>query len=92
LFISVKDGCRGGWTGIIFQNRKFQYLSLKLSYDITKNRSCLNQQVALEAESSQIYLAMVSWAEVEGYEGTSAFLFSSFRRRENAYAETCPFY
>jgi len=35
----------------------------------------LNQQVKLEAESSQIYLAMASWAEVEGYEGISAFLF-----------------
>ena len=35
----------------------------------------LNQQVLLEAESSQIYLAMASWAEVEGYEGISNFLF-----------------
>ena len=40
-----------------------------------KIEAALNQQVALEAESSQIYLAMASWAEVEGYEGTSAFLF-----------------
>lgn|SRR5690606_949897 len=35
----------------------------------------LNQQVQLEAESSQIYLAMASWAEVEGYNGIADFLF-----------------
>lgn len=35
----------------------------------------LNQQILLEAESSQIYLAMASWAEVEGYEGISNFLY-----------------
>jgi ferritin len=35
----------------------------------------LNQQVQLEAESSQIYLAMASWAEVEGYEGIGNFLY-----------------
>jgi ferritin len=40
-----------------------------------KIEAALNQQVKLEAESSQIYLAMASWAEVEGYEGISAFLF-----------------
>lgn len=40
-----------------------------------KIEAALNQQVALEAESSQIYLAMASWAEVEGYEGISGFLF-----------------
>jgi ferritin len=40
-----------------------------------KIEAALNQQVVLEAESSQIYLAMASWAEVEGYEGISNFLF-----------------
>jgi ferritin len=38
--------------------------------------SALNQQVVLEAESSQIYLAMASWAEVEGYEGIGNFLYT----------------
>jgi ferritin len=38
--------------------------------------AALNQQVVLEAESSQIYLAMASWAEVEGYEGISNFLYT----------------
>jgi ferritin len=40
-----------------------------------KIEKALNQQVQLEAESSQIYLAMASWAEVEGYEGISGFLY-----------------
>jgi ferritin len=37
--------------------------------------AALNQQVVLEAESSQIYLAMASWAEVEGFEGIANFLY-----------------
>jgi ferritin len=40
-----------------------------------KIEKALNQQVVLEAESSQIYLAMASWAEVEGYSGVAAFLY-----------------
>ena len=40
-----------------------------------KIEKALNEQVQLEAESSQIYLAMASWAEVEGYSGVSAFLY-----------------
>lgn len=35
----------------------------------------LNAQVAREAASSQLYLAMASWAEVEGFEGVSQFLY-----------------
>ncbi len=35
----------------------------------------LNAQVAREAASSQLYLAMASWAEVEGFEGVSEFLY-----------------
>ena len=35
----------------------------------------LNQQVELEAASSQYYLAMASWAEVKGYLGVSKFLY-----------------
>jgi ferritin len=41
----------------------------------SKIEKALNQQVQLEAESSQIYLAMASWAEVEGYNGISDFLY-----------------
>jgi ferritin len=41
----------------------------------TKIEKALNQQIVLEAESSQIYLAMASWAEKEGYAGIAAFLF-----------------
>jgi len=36
----------------------------------------LNSQVQIEANSSQFYLAMASWAENNGYEGTSEFLYS----------------
>ncbi len=35
----------------------------------------LNQQVELEAASSQYYLAMASWSEVKGYLGVSKFLY-----------------
>lgn len=41
-----------------------------------KIESLLNQQIELEAASSQYYLAMASWAEVKGYNGVSRFLFT----------------
>ena len=37
--------------------------------------AALNEQIKVEAESSQIYLAMASWAEVKGFEGIAAFMF-----------------
>jgi ferritin len=40
-----------------------------------KVEKALNQQIKTEAESSQFYLAMASWAETEGLNGTSAFLY-----------------
>ena len=40
-----------------------------------KIEDALNKQIETEAMSSQIYLAMASWAEVQGYNGTSAFLY-----------------
>jgi ferritin len=36
----------------------------------------LNDQVKVEALSSQHYLAMASWAEVKGYNGTAEFLYT----------------
>ncbi|MGV6844655.1 MAG: ferritin [Lutibacter sp.] len=36
----------------------------------------LNEQIKVEAESSQIYLAMASWAEVQGLEGISGFMYA----------------
>ena len=36
----------------------------------------LNDQIAVEAQSSQVYLAMASWAEVLGFEGIAQFMFS----------------
>lgn len=44
----------------------------KLSEKIEK---ILNQQVELEAASSQYYLAMASWAEVAGFNGVAQFLY-----------------
>lgn len=38
-------------------------------------QKALNEQIKVEAESSQIYLAMASWAEVKGFEGIAMFMF-----------------
>jgi ferritin len=40
-----------------------------------KVEKALNDQIKVEAESSQVYLAMASWAEINGYQGSSAFLY-----------------
>lgn len=40
-----------------------------------KVEKALNDQIKIEAESSQVYLAMASWAEINGFPGTSAFLY-----------------
>ena len=40
-----------------------------------KMEKALNDQIRIEAESSQIYLAMASWAEVKGLEGISMFMY-----------------
>ena len=40
-----------------------------------KVEKALNQQVLLEAESSQHYLSMASWAEVNGYNGIADFMY-----------------
>ncbi|MBR9831216.1 ferritin [Acidiluteibacter ferrifornacis] len=40
-----------------------------------KVEQALNKQVRIEAESSQVYLAMASWAEVKGLEGVAAFMY-----------------
>ena len=43
---------------------------------LSKNiEEALNKQIKIEAESSQIYLAMACWAEVKGLEGVAAFMF-----------------
>jgi len=38
--------------------------------------NALNKQIKVEAESSQIYLAMASWAEVQGLEGIAEFMYA----------------
>jgi ferritin len=40
-----------------------------------KIEQALNEQLKTEAESSQYYLAMASWAENQGYNGTARFLY-----------------
>jgi len=40
-----------------------------------KVESALNEQIKLEFFSSHLYLAMASWAEVNGYKGSADFLY-----------------
>jgi ferritin len=40
-----------------------------------KIEAALNKQIKIEAQSSQFYLAMASWAETEGLIGTAKFLY-----------------
>jgi len=40
-----------------------------------KVEQALNEQISLEASSSQYYLAMASWSETQGLEGIAAFLY-----------------
>jgi len=42
----------------------------------SKVSTALNKQIELEASSSQYYLAMASWAETQGLNGISAFLYT----------------
>lgn len=42
----------------------------------SKIQSALNKQIELEASSSQYYLAMASWAEIQGFNGVSKFLYT----------------
>ena len=41
-----------------------------------KIEEALNKQIKIEAESSQVYLAMACWAEVQGFEGVAQFMFA----------------
>ncbi len=41
-----------------------------------KIEKALNEQIRIEAASSQIYLAMASWAEIKGFEGVSSFMYA----------------
>ena len=37
--------------------------------------TALNNQIKVEGDSSQIYLAMAAWAEVQGFEGIATFMY-----------------
>lgn len=41
-----------------------------------KIEDALNRQIESEAMSSQLYLAMASWAETKGYSGSAKFLYA----------------
>lgn len=41
-----------------------------------KMKKALNDQIGLEANASNSYLAMASWCEVTGYEGASSFFYA----------------
>ncbi len=41
-----------------------------------KLEQALNDQVRIEAESSQVYLSMASWAETKGLEGIARFMYT----------------
>lgn len=40
-----------------------------------KIEEALNKQIKIEAESSQIYLSMACWAEIQGLEGVAQFMY-----------------
>ncbi|MCL6267004.1 ferritin [Flagellimonas myxillae] len=40
-----------------------------------KLEKALNEQIRIEAESSQVYLSMACWAEVQGMEGVAGFMY-----------------
>lgn len=42
----------------------------------TNIETALNNQIRIEAESSQIYLSMACWAETQGLEGVAQFMFN----------------
>lgn len=41
-----------------------------------KMEAALNKQAQMEAQASQIYLAMASWADVQGFDGITQFLYA----------------
>ncbi len=51
-----------------------------LSKEIEKS---LNAQIKIEAESSQIYLSMASWAEVQGLNGVALFMYAQSDEERN---------
>lgn len=43
---------------------------------LSKNiETALNKQIRIEAESSQVYLSMACWAEIQGLEGVAQFMY-----------------
>ena len=51
-----------------------------------KVENSLNKQIELEANASQFYLAMASWAETKGFEGVASFSIDTLTRKERPHA------
>ena len=50
----------------------------------------LNEQMKLEAESSQFYLAMAGWAENKGYNGTADLMYRHSDEERSHMLIYCP--
>ncbi len=56
-------------------------------------QEALNKQVQMEAESSQAYLAMASWADIQpGLAGCHGIFLPAIRRRKNSHAQADQFH
>jgi len=48
-----------------------------------KMKDALNEQIKIEAQSSQVYLAMASWAEIQpGIDNVTAFFIDTVTRKD----------
>jgi ferritin len=55
----------------------FNQVKLTYTMKISKNmQDALNNQIVLESNASNNYLAMASWCEITGYEGGSSFFYA----------------
>jgi ferritin len=65
------------------EHAQYYFIYVIISVPLKKNKkmlsktieTALNKQIRIEAESSQVYLAMAVWAEVKGLEGISNFMY-----------------
>jgi ferritin len=53
--------------------RNYYFIRMKIS---AKMKKALNDQVRLEADATNNYLAMASWCEVTGYEGAASYFYA----------------
>jgi ferritin len=63
------------FTGIAFRGERLLLYNQNLLDMNTRVQHALNDQIQKEASSSQFYLAMASWAENNGLNGTAKFMY-----------------